>query len=159
MVRRQWVDGMSQNRFPLLLSMVGCSEPVSSSFLQNIPHSLNEVNATQGSGMHVVTAAGLRSTFDCLSAVASNQNILSVFCCLLKTPAPPASWSLPCVFWRSQLLFINDEPWCWYKVGRAGRFLFLCATLCILQQSGRCSLGEAEERGTHKQDPSCALYW
>lgn len=150
---------MSQNRFSLLLSIIWCSEPVSSSFLQNIPHSLSEVKATQGSDMHVVTAAGLRNTFHCMSAVASSQNIFSVFCYLLKTPAPPANWPLLFVFWRSQLLFINDEPWCWHKVGRAGGFLFLSVALSIMQHSGRCSLGEAEEMGTHRQDPSCALCW
>lgn len=156
---RQWVDGKSQNKLPLLLSVVGCSEPVSSSFLQNIPHSLNEVKATQGSGMYVVTAAAWRSSCDCMSAFASSQNFLSVFCYFFRTPAPPANWPLLFVFWRSQLLFINDEPWCWHKVGRAGGFLFLSAALSIMQHSGRCSLGEAEEMGTHRQDPSCALCW
>lgn len=151
MVRRQWDE-----RFPLLLSMAGCSEPVSCSFLQ-IPHFLNEIKATQGSDMHIVTAAGLRSTFDCMSAGASSHHILSVFCYLLKTPAPPANWLLLFVFWRCQLLFINDEPWCWHKVGGAGGFLFLSTTLSIMQHSGRCSLGEAEETRTHRQDPSCAL--
>lgn len=135
---------------------VGCSETVSSCFLQNILHSLNQIKATQGSGMHVVTA-GLRSTFDCISAAASSHNILSVFCYLLKTPAPPANWLLLFVFWRSQLFFINDEPWCWYKPGGAGGFLFLSAALSVMQHAGRGSLGEAEETGAHRQDPSCAL--
>lgn len=94
-----------------------------------------------------------------MSAVASSQNILCVFCYLLKTPAPPANWPLLRVFWRSQLLFINDEPWCWHTVGRAGGFLFLSAALSILQHSGRCSTGETEETGTRRQDPSCSLCW
>ena len=60
---------------------------------------------------------------------------------------------------RSQLLFINDEPWCWYTVGKAAGFLFLSATLCVMQHSGKHSLAEVEETGTGRQDPSCTLSW
>lgn len=46
-----------------------------------------------------------------------------------------------------------------YTVGRAAGFLFLSATLSIMQQSGKCSLAEVGERGARRQDPSCAQSW
>lgn len=89
----------------------------------------------QGSRMHVVTAAGLRSTFDCMSAVFKSKYSICIEL-PLENPAPPANWPLLFVFWRSQLLFINDEIWYWYKDGRAEGFLFLSAAFSNMQHSG-----------------------
>lgn len=122
-------------------------------FLRKILRSLNEVKARHGNGTCVSSAARLRSTFYCMFTAASSQNILSILLLHSWNPQLPLTFAM----YVSQLLFINNEPWCWYTVGREAGLLFLNATLSIMQHSGKCSLPDREETGTCRQDPSIAL--
>lgn len=122
-VGRQWVDGMSQNRFPLLLSMVWCSEPVSSIFLQNTPHSSNEVKATQWHAcchscwlekhLWLHLCCGFKPKyFICILLPSENPSCsckLTFALCFLKIPTVIYKWwaLMLAQSWESRRLFVS----------------------------------------------------
>lgn len=160
--KEPWLEGsrlMGWTWTRFLWCFLGWSvqSPCPPGFWQNILHCVNEVRVTQGNGTYVMQCWWLEKHL-----------LLHVYCCfkpkyftcvspLLEIPSSYCKLTFAMyVSLRSQRLFINDEPWCWYTVVRAAGFLFLSATLSIMQHSGKLSRSRT---GTHRQDPSCALSW